>query len=186
MLATALAGCGGQEDVPITQTTLTIDSSGAVRYEIVEPFDRDYYDEEELARLAREEVSDYDLRNGAERVRLEGVEVSDGMLHMVLTFDTASDFSHFTMVSLTYTTLSEARSLTTGADVRLVDDEGVSSTISGLDLDGDRHVIISQEPAQIRAPYRVRYRSDNTELTGRNIVTPLDEESLPVVVVLDK
>lgn len=185
--ALVFSGCGRKTEEPVTQTTLTIGADGRVQYEIVESFDQSYYDVEELARLSEEAVAAYNMKNDGERVQLVRTEITDGMLHMVLDFASASDFSHFGFVSLTYDTVDGVRQNGQTVPSGLIDAKG--ETVSTAELmveEANRHIIISQEPAQLRTPYKIRYHSADTELTSSHIATPAEDTTLPIVLILDK
>ena len=50
----AIAGCSQGED--INETTVSIDNKGVITHSIIESFDKDYYNEDELRSIISDEV----------------------------------------------------------------------------------------------------------------------------------
>ena len=167
--ALVLCGCGEQKE---NVSTMTIDSEGKVAYVIFEDFGEDYYCIDELSEMAKKEIAEYNSEYISEKISLEGtefVEVGEGtpLAKMVLTFDSCSDFSNFNQESLFYGTVKEAREAGYNVSTGLVDSKGEKLPDSYLEDHEDRHIVITDDKANIKTPYNIEYMSGGAILNGK-------------------
>ena len=82
-MISALAGCGS---VP-KESTLAIDNKGKITDTVVESFDKDFYDSEELQKEIESELAEYNKNFAADHITMKKFEVKDGTATLQLVFD---------------------------------------------------------------------------------------------------
>lgn len=195
------AGCGAAK-VPdtVTDTSLIIDKSGSVVSHIVEAFDRDYYDLNDLRKMAQEELADYNTTHQKGEhalVSLERVEaLSDAGNSVVVTYsyDSAATYEAYTGNLLFYGTVDEA--MKAGYDFEtlnrpLFDAKGAkrmeSKELQESGMSG-KHVVLMGEAAKVYCPYRVSCVSGGAVVSqdGSIDTAGVSLQEYPVIIVLDK
>ncbi|WP_022778759.1 hypothetical protein [Butyrivibrio sp. AE3009] len=161
-----LIGCGSSK---VDSTTISIDKDGKVVSTIIEDFGESYYDLQELSDMATKEASVYNSDFMNDKVFLESVSKDEetGKVTMVLSYNSASDYSHFNQVSLFYGTVSEALEKGYKISEQLVDKDGNTLGEAGIQEHLDNHIIISSDKSNIKVPYNISYMSKGTNLKGK-------------------
>lgn len=167
LAAFLLTSCGEDIKVPedVLTTSISIDSEGVVTEYLVDTFDRDYYNIDELRAMATEEAGAFNSENktGEENP----INILDVKLNSVkdvvvsTTYDNADTFTAYTGSMLFYGTVEEAMSA--GIDLQAVIKDVDDGTVLGEDKLEDsksRHIIITDAQAVIYAPYSPSYISD--------------------------
>ena len=101
-----LAGCGGS--VP-AESTIALDKKGKITDTIVEEFDKDFYDSEELQSEIESELAEYNKNFAADHVTLKKFEVKDGTATLQLVFDGSEYYEDYMEMTLFTGTVAEAR-----------------------------------------------------------------------------
>lgn len=164
-----LTGCGGTR-MPdtIDKTTLSVEEEGKVTAYLVESFDKEYYNVEELKTMAVEEAAAYNTEAAAGEVvpiTVEGVELleSGDMVKVTYQYSDAETFELHTEGILFYGTVAEA--LLAGYDMDAV---SMSSVKDGAAVASewvtteavDKHILITDQKAQVYSPYKVTHISE--------------------------
>ncbi|MCR5357222.1 MAG: hypothetical protein K6E63_07435, partial [Lachnospiraceae bacterium] len=100
------AGCSKGEE--LSETTVSIDNKGVITHSIVESFDKDYYNEDELRSIIDAEVEEYGKEREKDCAKLESLEIKDGTATARMRFATYSDYAGFNDVDFFYGTVEEA------------------------------------------------------------------------------
>ena len=87
-----LAGCS--EQVP-EENTIAVDKKGVVTYTVVEDFEKDFYDAEELQSDIEKEIADYNQKFGSDPLTLKSFEAEDGKAVMQLQFAEARYYEEY-------------------------------------------------------------------------------------------
>ena len=110
-----LAGCGENPPKNLTTSEKTnmvlVKEDGTVESLTVEDFSKDDYDEDELKQYINDSVSKYNASAGEGAVALTELSVKDGKAKMLLSYQTAKDFSDFNGMTLEVTAAGDAASL---------------------------------------------------------------------------
>ena len=150
-----LSGCFGA--VP-DQDTISVDKRGRVTSTIVEEFDKEFYDAEELESEIDEELAEYNQNFAADHIRKEMFEVKDGIATLQLVFDESQYYKDYTGLELFVGTVSEA------------EEEGYEHAVDveELNSEGDARILILEEAVQVRVPGRILAvcPEDNVTVTG--------------------
>lgn len=112
--AVVLAGCGSDPLGAVDATTLILEKGGGLTYCLVEDFEKEYYDLQELEEMAKKEAADFNSRvdaGGKGVVTVKKVELLQGSpdrISIVYRFEDSRSFTEFTGSSFFYGTVEEA------------------------------------------------------------------------------
>ena len=162
----ALTACGDKKEAV---TSVEIDKDGKVTNVIYEEFDMDYYDIKELSDMAASEISEYNVEYDSPKIALEKADLveDDSYAKLTMTYDSASDYSHFNQVSLFYGTIGEAEDKGYTISKSLVGRNGEKIEESFIEEHKDRHIIITSDKSNIKAPYNIEYMSNGVTLIDK-------------------
>lgn len=76
----------------IDKNTIVVKEDGRLQVAIVEDFDKEYYDIEELKSFINEEINNYNSKNGQESIIFDAAEMRDNKVIVVQTY---SDIEHY-------------------------------------------------------------------------------------------
>lgn len=160
----ALSGCGkGADDY--AETTITVEKKGKVSETIVERFDKDYYNIDELKEEFVNSVKNYNESIGSEEIKLGDIELKDSQVFVDIDFTGPSDYESFTGESLFVGTIHDAYDNGYTMDVILkgVDkgDRIEKAQIMGM---SDRTIVILSEHARIKTFADIDYVSANVDV----------------------
>jgi uncharacterized protein YcfL len=178
-----LGGCALSKEVDTT--TLIVDKKGAVVENIVEDFDKDYYDADALEQMISEEISNYNSTAGSEKVKLDSFELAEEaqQVKVKIQYETGDDYGQMNDRELFCGTVSEAYQA--GYEFTNMINQDNSEAVSGTDVLelGDKKVIISEEALDIQVPGKIIYASEGVVLTDNKTATlPDDGEALSYII----
>lgn len=134
-----LAGCNAQKDKEVT--TLALQEDGSIAHTIVESFDRNYYDADELSAMADQKIGDY-----GGTVVCESVEVKDDKVIVKMTYGTGEDYTGFNNRELFSGMVEEAGAKGYRFE-NMEDKDGVSLLGDIGDAYSQNHVLVVQTGA---------------------------------------
>lgn len=181
-LTLLLGGCafGGEVDT----TTIIVEKSGAVVEAIVEDFDKDYYNADELEQMIAEEIGDYNKTAGAEQVELDSFEQDEqsGQIRLKIRYATASDYMQMNERELFFGTVSQAYEA--GYAFVSMIDQKTNSAVSEADIleMGDKKIVICEEAINIQTPGKITYASQGVTVTDKTAALPDDGETLSYII----
>lgn len=107
-LMLVLGGCGFSKDVDTT--TLIVDKKGEVTEAIVEDFDKDYYNADELKQEIEGTIRTYNSSAGGEKAALDDFKKDEGtnVLKVRISYATAADYTQMNERELFCGTVSDA------------------------------------------------------------------------------
>ncbi len=195
-----LAGCNGAAKVPdeIEQTSLVIDKDGKVTSHMVDLFEKEHYDLEELRKMATQEVAAYNTSNqmGTEApVTVKEVKkASNSKVLVTYQYDSANTYAHYNNATLFYGTVAEAKEAGYNFDSLnqvLFSANGKKSKVSSELNDSDlskKHIVLLAESTRVYCPYKVSYVSESAFVKedGSVDTTAMLPEEYPVIILLDK
>ncbi len=183
----AAAGCGGVDgDPPPDRSLLQIKKNGRVEQTIVEPFDREYYDLEELEDMIQQSCQEYNDRMGRGRVSAKRASLEDGVLTVEMRYKSAEDFADFNGQAMFVGTVDQARDAGYQLDMSL---ESADAQLPGADLRtllsmGDSHLLLWRGEGDVSVWGEILYYSSGVELSEDDLqtVTFTDPEKLSMIV----
>lgn len=194
--ATVLAGCGQQETVyvPVTSNTLEVTEEGRLIAYIVEDFDKDYYDINELKDMVNSEIAEYNKEKaalvteaGRAPVLVDKVTMAeDGSAKAVvaLNFQNFAVYEDYMGEEAFFGTVSEA--IAAGYEL-----EGVLKAVKNgealigdkLKKNGEKKILIVGDEVTVRTYSTVQYLSNNASLITNGYVDATAQEALKYVIV---
>ena len=181
--ALLLAGCGGDKDTE-EATNLEFRKNGQVVHTIVEDFSASYYSLDELMSEVSSQADTYNGTAGSKRITVDSAEVKDGVITMVMTFQSAADYSSFYRQALFCGTVKEAFDAGYDLDVTLksVTEEGTTVGRQDILEMGERHIIVLREAVTVRPWADILYVSGDVEATGSREAASTDPQALSYII----
>lgn len=193
---TFLAGCSEQEPVyvPVTSNTLEVTEDGRLIAYIVEDFDKDYYDINELKDMVNAEIAVYNEEKaslsteaGRAPVIVDKVMMAeDGSLKAVvaLNFQSAGVYQDYMGEEVFFGTVSEA--MASGYELA-----GVLKNVKNgealigdkLKKNGEKMILIVGDEVTVRTYNAIQYLSNNATITTNGYVDATATDSLKYMIV---
>lgn len=177
-----LGGCG-QKFEP-TESTLFVTSKGVVKSAIIESFDQDYYDFEELSTEVKGRVSEYCLTSEGEPITLVSMEEGNQEVTLFMDYETAEDYRAFNDVLLFDGTYAEAKAAGY-VPTELQSPEGEEVSVDSKELDHLK-VIVTEESVGIQTTGKIKYISDNVTYIDKKLARALEAGAAHPAFVLYK
>lgn len=182
LMCMCLTGCSRFEE-PITETTLQVSKGGAVVETIVEMFDKDYYNVDEL----KGEISDAIMQypGAADSIKFDDIHTEDNNVYVTLEFASLKDYEQFQKKEAFYGSINDAYDAGYSMDVTLKGiKEGDKISKAELMQMSDEKIIIVSEPVCLRTPYKIAYVSANVEVIDSKCARISNESTGLAYVVL--
>lgn len=185
-----MTGCGKNkvsitaEDV--TKNTIVIKDDNTVQSSIVEDFDKEYYSQEELETFIKDEVTNYNEKNGKDQIKMHSIYVADQKASVVFNYNDIDDYSVFNGINAKLLTTSQALqedsilTLSEFVDVKSGDTVSRETALSKEDVT----VLVIQEPVEIKIAGTILYY--NNALKVDKDVLQASGENITVVVFARK
>ncbi len=165
LLIAMLCGCGEEPK----GSYISINKDGTITQKIVESFEEENYDIEELRSKTQNELDTY-----AAGSKLTELVEEDGKVTLIMDFDSLASFNAFNQTNLFSGTVKEALEASDGtyfADVKLVDAKKEKEVpIEDITGNGELSVVIFEEDTTYQVSGNLRYMSDNLELVSKKSV----------------
>ena len=167
-MLSVLAGCGGS--VP-AESTIALYKKGKITDTIVEEFDKDFYDSEELQSEIESELAEYNKNFAADHVTLKKFEVKDGTATLQLVFDGSEYYEDYMEMTLFTGTVAEARAEGYELTGELLGADGAQTSLDSLDSADEAQVLVleTDETVQVQTPGTILAVSagGNVSVTGK-------------------
>lgn len=188
LLGLLLTGCGEQEEVyePVTSNTIEVTEEGRLIAYIVEDFEKEYYDINELAEMVRTEIDAYNAKKPSLSTQAGQVPVlvdkvmmaEDGSAKAVvaLNFQSTAAYEDYMGKEVFFGTVSEALEAGYELDEKLFDvKKGEALPANKLERNGKRTILIVEDSVSVRPGEKVLYLSNNAALTAEGYVDAAGE-----------
>ena len=168
-LLSIMAGCGSS--VP-GENTIAVDKKGKITDTIVEDFDKDYYDSEELQSEIEEELAKYNQNYASDPITLKKFAVKDGQATLQLLFTESKYYEEYTESTFFTGTVEEAQAEGYELTGNMLDTDGGKTALDSLgDTEKMKIVILeNDETVSIEVPGKIVAVSDagNVSITGKS------------------
>ena len=195
-LCAMFVGCGKSEEVnvPITTNTVEVSEDGRLIAYIVEDFDKDYYDINELKSMVDEEIAAYNTakanlvtQEGSTPVIVEKVAMAeDGSKKAVvaLSFQNAALYSDYMGKEAFLGTVSDAAEKGYVLDGMLKSVKNDELLIGEqLKKSQDKTILIIKDSVMVRTYNDVQYLSKNASLTKEGFVNAQTQGELKYIII---
>ena len=190
-----ITGCSRETVyVPVTANTIEVTESGELIGYLVEPFDKEYYDINELATMVETEIAEYNKINQnlvpeAGRVPIvvdKVIMAEDGSKKVVvaLKFYNAAVYEDYMSGKLFYGTVDEAIAAGYEVDKKLSKVKG-GDLLTGdlLEKNKDKKILILEDAVSVRLPQSVQFLSTNAKVDGYGYVDCTADEELKYIII---
>ena len=172
-----LNGCGKaqkeQEQEPSdtgAYNVVDVKKDGSVINTIEEPFEQEYYSEEDLI---LSEVADYNQEAGESRVEVKKLSIKKNAVKLVMKFKTAEDFGAFNQHAFFYGTVSDAYDAGYDMDIAWKENGGDGSITKAELLEmASRKLIIAEgfqkEDIIVKASGKILYTGGAAQAEGKD------------------
>ena len=161
-----LAGCS--EQVP-EENTIAVDKKGVVTYTVVEDFEKDFYDAEELQGDIEKEIADYNQKFGSDPLTLKSFGAEEGKAVMQLQFAEARYYEEyyreFAGAELFVGTIGDAGKAGYHLEGELLGADGSLTDWSQIKEPEKLKVLITNEALQVQVPGDIQYVSPSGSVT---------------------
>ncbi|MBO4890576.1 MAG: hypothetical protein J5574_06245 [Lachnospiraceae bacterium] len=181
-----LCGCA-KDEYDFAETTITVEKRGRVKESIVESFDKDYYNLDELTQEFTSSVEEYNEAIGGQEIKLRGIELKkDSKIYVDLEFTGPSDYENFVGEKLFVGTVGDAYDNGYTMDVVLkgVDKGDKIDKLKIMSM-SDRNIIIMSEHARVRTFKDIAYVSANVDVIDSNEARVLSESDGLAYLILE-
>lgn len=167
-MLSVLIGCGGS--VP-NESTIAVDKKGKITDTIVEEFDKDFYDSEELQGEIESELAEYNKNYATDHITMKKFEVKDGTATLQLVFDGSEYYEDYTETTLFNGTVAEAQAGGYELNGELLDADGAKLSLGDLDGADEAKVLVMEtdETVKVEVPGTILAVSagGNVNVTGK-------------------
>lgn len=173
-----LDGCTKEQK----ESCLTLKKGGAVTHRIIEEFEEENYNLEELRAMTDEEIDAFYDESEGKSVELTQLKESDGKLTMVMDYDSVEAYNEFNETTLFSGTIEEALK----QDKNYFSEENLirvkdSSRIKTKDVikDTSLSTVIFEENVLYELDKKILYHSENVELISEKCARLKNSEEGP-------
>lgn len=195
LLSTLLfAGCSKKTVyVPVTANTIELTEDGRLIGYIVEPFEKEYYDINELETMVRSEIDEYntekqELSTEAGRLPIlvdKVMMAEDGSPKAVvaLNFQSAAVYEDYMGKEIFLGTVAEAMDAGYDVDNKLTEVKGGTAfTGEQIQKNKDKKILILEDAVSVRTAGKVQYLSGNAKKTAEGFVDCTADEELKYII----
>lgn len=176
-----LTGCSFNKS--IDSNTIVIQKDGSILGVIVEVFDKDYYDADELQQKVQNDIAEYNSTAGADSIVIDKFDVSEQkQVSLQLKYKTFKDYADFNEKDLFVGTVSEAyeagRVFTEMTSV-----SNQSEILSSEDIleKGSSKLIAFEEPVNVKVNGKITYMSGGVKQVDKKEVSAEGEGTFYVL-----
>lgn len=178
-----LSGCSMKFSAE--EDSVYVNKKGEVLGAIVESFDKDYYDKDELQDMLEQEVVEYNAENGKDSIEVDSFKVSSGLVKVIMNYSNWADYAHFNDVQFFAGKLSDIQGKNYGTNVSFISRDGAENTTLEA-IDGDYYVILLEEKIVVQTPGKIAYVSDNVTIEGEKLARVNEDASGLAYVIYSK
>lgn len=167
---------------------IEVKKDGTVLGYIEEDFSKDYYDTDGLKSMIESEIAEYAKISGSQAcVELQDFKVEDGMVNVLISYESAQDYRSYNNTMLYLGTVSELTGEGVSFSMPLQSaDEGEGNLSEGdLSSIGGNQAVVFDEKVSVKVPGPILYHSANVSLTGKRTAVA-DGDSTESAVIIYK
>lgn len=181
----ALTGCGRVNASPSDMDTLSVTKEGKLVQTIVDQFDQNYYDVDELEAMTQEKIALYSEGNGD--IVCESVEENEGVVIVKIAYQSGEVYEDFNDSEFFYGTVQEAAG--EGYSIKsMVSNDGQALSEEELAQIENNHVVIIRTEAEeelcVNVYDKILYISADAVLSGKKdaIIEAGDGDKLSCII----
>lgn len=161
--AMILSGCSMKYSAE--ENAVYVNKNGEVVSAIVESFDKEYYDADELQDMLEQSVVEYNAENGKNSIEVDSFKLDNGVLKVIMNYLTWADYSNFNEVQFFAGELSDIQGKNYGKNISFISRDG-SETVAFETIEGDYRVVLVEEKIVVQTAGKIAYVSENMSVEG--------------------
>ena len=185
-IACALMFCACKEEsITFAEPTIEVSKKGAISQTIVESFDKEYYNVNELRSEIESAISDFESNGHKDEVKLTDVHTNEGKVFVSFSFASSEVDSAFQDDEIYYGTINDAYDNGYSLDVTLksVNDDTKIGKAEIMDMKKN-HILIVSSHGIVKTEYKIQYVSANVEVIDEKTVRiSSDSDGLAYIVM---
>ncbi len=177
LMITGIAACGLGKQTE--QTKITISKDGMVSMQIIESFDKPYYNQDELRQKVLTEVANYNRNVGNGNISVEKVEVKNQYAKVIMVYAGPEDYAQFNGNTFFIGSTTEAQEAGYDLNTVLSGTEDTMETIGMSDIlmMTDYRILITDSKEPITLDGKADYISDNVTVSKNKKTITLAQET---------
>lgn len=144
-----LAACG--KTIP-EDDTISVNKKGNITCTVVEDFDKDYYDAEELQAEIEEDIAAYNINFAQDHLTLETFEVNEGVAVLQTEFDQAKYYADYSGMTLFVGTVGEALEEGYSLYGECMGADGALTDLGSIEEAHELKVLVLEEAVRVEVP----------------------------------
>jgi len=182
---TGFTGCA-KEDINLTAeeidtNTLLAKNNGVIQTAIVEEFNKDYYNLNELSEFVTEEINTYNQASGVKNVILEDLELKGNKVILILSYTGMRHYAEFNQVMAAYFNGGN-KDIEIALPSTLINAKKETSENTADVIQNEKYkVLILDEPYEVIVDGKIQYYSDNAKNVGKNKLQSADDGMTVIV-----
>ena len=175
MVMSVLFFSGCNKSLNVDENTVYINKKGKVIGAVIENFDKDYYNAEELEQFIHSRVEEYTLKNGEESVEIQDFSVESGIARLNMVYDGYSHYAGFNEIQMFVGSIPQAMAegYDFSGEFRKVEDGELKSEVDKSEVTSnfEYKVVILSEKVNVKVDGTILYvSSDYTSLVEEDTV----------------
>ena len=166
--------------------SIEVKKDGTIYGYIEEDFSKDYYETDGLKSMIEAEIAEYAKISGSQTcVELKDFSVDNGMVNVLLVYESAQDYRSYNNTVLYTGMVSELIEQGVSFDRPLLsaDAEGNALPSDNLSSVGASHAVVFNEKVSVKVPGKILYHSDNVSLTVKKTVVANGDSTESAVII---
>lgn len=151
--------------------TLFVNKDGAIQSAVIEPFEKPYYNADELEEYLQTVTADYNNTAGTEAVKLSSLKVKDKIASAVFDYKGIEDYTALNEVNASFGTLDEMGNLLPDT---LLNEDGTEISKSEILQDSKAskyNVLVLNEEYDVRIEGAVKYYANADMMSKESVHT---------------
>lgn len=181
--AVMLGGCSMKFSAE--EDAVYVNKKGQVLGAIVESFDKDYYDADELQGMLEQDVAEYNGENGKNSIEVDSFKVSGGQVKVIMNYSDWADYAHFNDVQFFAGKLADIQGKNYGANVTFTGRDG-SEGLTLDQIEGDYYVILLEEKIVVQTAGKIAYVSSNVSIEGEKLARVNEDATGLAYIIYEK
>ena len=181
--AVMLGGCSMKFSAE--EDAVYVNKKGQVLGAIVESFDKDYYDADELQGMLEQDVAEYNGENGKNSIEVDSFKVSGGQVKVIMNYSDWADYAHFNDVQFFAGKLADIQGKNYGANVTFTGRDG-SEGLTLDQIEGDYYVILLEEKIVVQTAGKIAYVSNNVSIEGEKLARVNEDATGLAYIIYEK
>lgn len=176
-----LIGCSKENSINGDINKVHFNNDGTVEAEIVETFDKDYYNISELESFIKDTINEYNGVHGKDSIVMKSLEEKDGKAILALTYKTLDDYNAFSETNVSISTLKNAQNEGISLpDVYISAKDGAYASTEIVLQNEDYKVIVVNEGMVVKVDGKIKYFT-NGKLINKTSFQANGEEASVIV-----